>query len=104
MSTHTRLDTMAVKVKEIRTTYWCQVAINVTLAYDIYKHFSAKIQEERDIKHAKRTATIKTDVGPEAGRSSSPVKSPLKKKRPPPGSPKKMAGGRKKATAEEKNK
>ena len=103
MSTHTRLDEMAVKVKEIRQLTGVRQVI-VTLAYDDQEHCSAKIQEERDIKHAKRNATTKTDVGPEAGRSSSPVKSPLKKKRPPPGSPKKIAGGRKKATAEEKNK
>jgi len=85
MSTHTRLDEMAVKVKEIRQL----------------TGVSAKIQEDRDIKHAKRTVT--TDTAPEA-RSSSPVKSPLKKKRPPPGSPRKIPGGKKKTTAEEKNK
>jgi len=88
MSTHTRLDEMAVKVKEIRQL----------------TGVSAKIQEERDVRHAKKTSTIVNEVSPEAGRSSSPVKSPVKKKRPPPGSPKKKAGARKKINSEEKNK
>ena len=67
------------------------------------EYCNAKLQEDRDIKHAKRNATVTTDAAPEA-RSSSPVKSPLKKKRPPPGSPRKIPGGKKRTTAEEKNK
>ena len=56
------------------------------------------------MRHGKKTSAIVNEVVPEAGRSSSPVKSPLKKKRPPPGSPKKKAGARKKINSEEKNK